>query len=242
MNHPNSIQNVVILGDGDFPTAPYPLSLLHQADAIICCDGSIVKLLQHTSLLPDYIVGDMDTLSRANQIKFHDLIRQDNNQEINDQTKAFKFALSLNPTHIYILGATGGREDHTLGNISLLVDYTQNFYPEQERNHHITEADPAKETTQAKTKRTIQMVTDHGTFAVYFNSCTLPCTPGEQISIFAFDSTLKIESTGLKYPTDQVVFDLWWKASLNEALSSSFTLKLSHPARILLFRSLNRSF
>ena len=61
---------VVILADGNFPKSSYPLELLYGADTIVCCDNSIVKLLEHTNLMADYIVGDMDSLSADNKIKF----------------------------------------------------------------------------------------------------------------------------------------------------------------------------
>jgi thiamine pyrophosphokinase len=210
-------KHIVILADGSFPQTAYPLSLLHKADAIICCDGSILKLLKYTNLQADYIVGDMDTLDEENKRRFKDIIRHNPDQQTNDQTKAFHFALTLNPSRISILGSTGGREDHTLGNISLLADYT--------REVEYLPFEPA-----------IELVTDHGVFNAYSGSCTIESAPGQQVSIFAFDPTLKIKSAGLKYPTDSVTFDLWWKATLNESLSDKFSLELSHPSRILVFR------
>ena len=212
-----SKKHVVILADGNFPQTAYPLSLLHKADVIICCDGAIVKLLKYTNLQANYIVGDMDTLDQENKSRFKDIIHHNPDQETNDQTKVFHFALTLSPTRISILGATGGREDHTLGNISLLAEYT--------RELEYLPFEPA-----------IEIVTDYGVFNSYSDSCTVESAPGEQVSIFAFDPTLKIKSAGLKYPTDSVTFDLWWKATLNESLSNKFSLELSHPSRILIFR------
>ena len=42
-------------------------------------------------------------------------------QETNDLNKAFRYCLANGWTDIVILGATGKREDHTLGNIGLLM-------------------------------------------------------------------------------------------------------------------------
>ncbi|MBQ5803719.1 MAG: thiamine diphosphokinase [Bacteroidales bacterium] len=210
-------KNIVILADGSFPQTAYPLSILNKADIIICCDGAILKLLEHTNLMADYIVGDMDTLDEENKLKFKDIIIHNPDQQTNDQTKAFRFALTLSPSRISILGATGGREDHTLGNISLLTEYS-------------------KEIEYLPFPPEINIITDYGVFTSYSDTCTVDSIPGEQISIFAFDATLKIKSAGLRYPTDNVIFDSWWKATLNESLSDKFTLTLSHPARILVYR------
>ncbi len=211
-------KRIVILADGCFPQTERPLSILHQADIIICCDGSILKLLRYTNLQAHYIVGDMDTLDQENKQRFKEIIRHNPDQETNDQTKAFHFALTLNPGHISILGATGGREDHTLGNISLLAEYS-------------------RETERMQSPPTVEIVTDYGTFSSYSDSCTIDSAIGDQISIFAFDPTLKIKSAGLKYPTDHVIFDSWWKATLNESVSEKVSLELSHPSRILIFKT-----
>lgn len=203
--------SVAILADGAFPTAEYPLSLLYKADKIICCDGSIVKLKKYTDLECYRIVGDMDTLSEENQALYRDLIIRISEQESNDLSKSFGVALSLNPDKIFILGATGAREDHTLGNISLLVDYAAEF-------------------------GNVEMVTDSGRFIPFFDSFSLEASPGEQISIFCFDQSVRIKSEGLLYRTDNVIFDRWWKATLNKVVSSPFSLELSHPAPVLIFR------
>lgn len=220
--------DIIILGDGDFPFATHPLQILEKADKIICCDASVLKLLKY-GRTPDYIVGDMDTLEAVYQQRYKHLIRYSGCRETNDQTKAFSFALGLIPAgkkaSIHILGATGGREDHTLGNISLLMDYA--------RVGSITE--PFKK--RVSENITVDMITDYGVFIPRFNSFTATSVKGQQISIFSFDPALRIKSSGLVYPTDRVVFDLWWKASLNECTGREYTLEFSHPASVLIFEN-----
>lgn len=224
---PTEKQSIVILADGDYPTAQYPLEILAGADTLICCDASVLKLQGRE---PDYIVGDMDTLGSHEQQKYNNIIHKCSCQETNDLTKAFSFALGLIPQgsigKIHILGATGGREDHTLGNISLLLEYTKNYgnsiAPFGNLMHNGISVD---------------IITDNGIFTPHHNSFEMNCKKGDQISIFAFDSTIQIESKGLLYPLDNVVFDLWWKATLNECSSDKFTLTFSHSAPVLLFRA-----
>ena len=201
---------IVILAAGDFPRAEAPLAVLRGADVRICCDSAAEGLVAH-GLEPDRIVGDLDSLSAAFWKKYADRITHISEQDDNDLTKAFRLALTMAPSRITIVGATGKREDHTLGNVSLLLDYAR------------------------EASCPVEILTDYGRFATIFDTATLPSFPGQQISIFAFDNTLTIKSAGLKYPTDQVRFDTLWKATLNEALSTSFTLTLSHPCGVLLF-------
>lgn len=221
---------IVILDDGDFPTASYPLSILVKADKIICCDGSVLKLLKYNSkLVPNYIVGDMDSLPQQYKEKYKEIIYSSSCQETNDQTKAFSFALGLVPqgknANIHILGATGLREDHTLGNLSLLMEYAV-------CGNYI---EPFKNLMHSGV--TVDIITNYGIFSPHFNTFTAKCAKGQQISIFSFDQLLKIKSVGLLYPTDNVIFDLWWKATLNECTGSKYTLEFSHPAKVLLFEN-----
>ena len=203
-------RHIVILAAGDFPRAEAPLRALRNADLRICCDSAAEALVAF-GLEPDRIVGDLDSISPEFRMRYRHKLIHVAEQDDNDLTKAFHLALTLSPTRITILGATGKREDHTLGNISLLLDYAR------------------------EAPCPVTMLTDYGQFEAIFNTAVLPSFPGQQVSIFAFDNSLKITSAGLKYPTDDVVFDSLWKATLNEALSESCTLTLSHPSGVLLF-------
>ena len=68
-------KTAVIIGNGQFPRKEYPLYILSQADYIVCCDGAFRRYMKHvrdsgSGRLPDAIVGDMDSLSAADQAKY----------------------------------------------------------------------------------------------------------------------------------------------------------------------------
>lgn len=217
--------SIVILADGNYPAAEYPLSLLRNADYVICCDASVLKL---KDVAPSYIVGDMDTLPAEYKEQYKEIIVQSSCQETNDQTKAFSFALGLVPqggeADIHILGNTGGREDHTLGNISLLMEYTSRMGKEVE---------PFGNPMHSGIN--VDIVTDYGIFTPHYNSFEKESRKGQQISIISFDNSLRIKSKGLVYPTDNATFQFWWSGTLNEAADEKFYLEFSHPAPVLLF-------
>ena len=112
----------VILANGEYPTCPVPLTMLEEASFVACCDGAANEYISrgHT---PDVIVGDGDSLSTEYHKRFSPIIHQIPDQETNDQTKAVRYLQKRGFRRIAIVGATGKREDHTLGNISLLLDY-----------------------------------------------------------------------------------------------------------------------
>ena len=181
-----------------------------------------------TGRVPHAIVGDGDSISAFNRAKYAAILHCIAEQETNDQTKAFSFALGLVPegccADIHILGTTGGREDHTLGNISLLMEYTKN------RGNAIA---PFNNIMHEGVN--VDIVTDNGIFTPHFNSFEKRCRAGQQISIISFDNTIRIKSTGLRNPTDNATFEFWWSGTLNEAVGESFSLEFSHSAPVLLF-------
>jgi len=214
-------KTVVIICDGQFPKTEYPRYLMKTADFTICCDGALTKYLRHSKSIfgferrPDMVIGDMDTLSPSMQRKHADIIVKENEQEHNDQTKAVRWALTniSDIDLIYILGATGGRIDHTIGNASLLMEYTRMF---------------------DLGTIGITMVSDNGTAFAVNDTMEFDCGTGRQVSIFSPDNSLRIKSSGLEYPTDEVVFDNWWKATLNKASSDTVRLEFSHRSMALI--------
>ena len=66
-----SLPRDLVLANGAFPTAPTPLALLdrwslgQEGYTLTCCDGAVNKLRRYTSLLPDAVVGDLDSVSPA---------------------------------------------------------------------------------------------------------------------------------------------------------------------------------
>ena len=57
-----AIPEAVVVGNGEFPSHPFPLSVLDQAPCVVCCDGGANALVE-SGRLPDWIVGDGDSLS-----------------------------------------------------------------------------------------------------------------------------------------------------------------------------------
>lgn len=199
--------NTVIVADGTFPQHEIPLGYIMSAERIICCDGSAENSI-YAGFNPEAIVGDMDSLSTELANRFADRIFQDVSQDTNDLTKAVEWCREMNYNDIVIVGATGKREDHTIGNISLLVDYAKNI--------------------------NVKMVTDTGIFLPFLNSCNVQSFPGQQVSIFSIDPETEITSAGLKYPLTHYKIKNWWVATLNVALGDSFTLEFTY-GRVIVY-------
>ncbi len=198
----------IILADGAFPKQEFALQYLNNAPKIICCDNAIEKLDKNTNRVPEAIIGDLDSISKEYKTKYEKLIFHDPDQDSNDLTKAVEWCINNNIYNVIVLGATGEREDHTLGNISLLLNHSKII--------------------------NWSFITDYGYFIPLTSSSTIQCKKGQQISIFSFDYNCKITSQGLKYPLNQHQFKLPWEGTLNEAIDNEFSLEIS-SADVIVF-------
>lgn len=204
----NFNSRVAILCDGEFPNHPVALSHLHNADSIICCDGAADKLIDF-GMEPAFIVGDLDSVSENIKIKYADRMFENKDQETNDQTKAVEFAVARGAKKLVILGATGKREDHTIGNISLLLDYAS--------------------------KVEVVSVTNNGVFIPVLSSRKFDSEKGQQISIFSVGIPASVTSINLKYSLNKTSLGSWWMGTLNEALGSWFSLSFDQ-GQIIVFK------
>ena len=200
--------STVILANGTFPDHPAPLSFLHDATRIISCDGATENLLEY-GLEPDFIVGDLDSLSPTLQQRFNHCLHHDPDQNSNDLTKAVNFCIQRQWKEITILGATGKREDHSIGNISLLADYTENVK--------------------------VQLITDFGVFMPLLQSESFESFAGQQVSIFSLTPDTVFTFHGLKYPLTKQTLSSWWQGTLNEALGDKFLIEMNN-GKVLVFR------
>lgn len=194
---------VVILGAGDYPTSPLPLHFLRTTPLVVCCDGAAEAYIQHEGKAPWRIVGDGDSLPPHLRQLYAPILRlTPHDQDTNDQTKATRYVHRHHLTRIAYLAATGRREDHTLGNISLLIDY-------------------------ARMGLDVRMITDHGIFhPAPTGHITLHLPLRTQLSIFAFGAT-HLQATGLRYPIHD--FTSWWQGTLNETTLPQVIIQAQGP-------------
>lgn len=197
----------VILANGSYPEHDIPVKHLSEAEMIVCCDGAAVKLVAH-GLEPGIIIGDLDSVPPYLKEKYSRILVYDPDQETNDLTKAVNWCIKQGFAEVNIVGATGIREDHTLGNISLLTDYSKRIR--------------------------VTMLTDHGMFRVFDHSVTIQSHTGQQVSLFSIDPTLRVTAAGLRYPLDNLSLSSWWRGTLNEAAGSSFDLVIG-SGQIIVF-------
>jgi thiamine pyrophosphokinase len=91
---------------------------------LICADGG-ARHLHALGVVPKAIIGDMDSLPSLLQSDFAtkgtEIISYPTRKNETDTQLALEYAFTLNSKTIWIFGALGGRIDHALANLSLLV-------------------------------------------------------------------------------------------------------------------------
>ncbi len=200
----------VILADGEYPgTGTIAGAILRSAEYVICCDGAADSYIADVRV-PAAIVGDCDSLGEATLRLHADIIHRSSDTNTNDLTKSVLFCLSQGIGDIIILGATGRREDHTLGNIGLLSRYA------------------AMEGVSR-----ISMITDNGVFDAITEDSMFDSFKGQQVSLFTIDPATPVGSDGLFY-TLPPNLNAWWCGTLNESLGDSFMIRTT--SRTIVFR------
>lgn len=202
MLKPNEIE-VVILAEGDYPTHELPLSILTQCDKVICCDGAANTYI-NMGKMPMATIGDGDSINQELKSKLNFIFVPD--QETNDLTKAINYAKDLGYKNIAILGATGKRECHTIGNISLLMEYK-------------------------RMGLNVIMFTDYCSIFPCKDYICIDSKAGQQISIINFGAT-NLTSEGLKYPIYD--FTALWQGTLNECTSEKCSISANGEFLVIL--------
>lgn len=204
--------DAVILADGDFPTNAIPLGILNKANYLVCCDGAGAKAIEH-GIMPTAVVGDGDSLPKDMKSMLGDKFHYVSEQDYNDLTKATRYVLATIPTarRIAYIGATGKREDHTLGNISLMPFYKEEF-----------DIIPT-------------LITDHGSFSVVCGKQKFESFEGQQVSIFNLSCSLL---SGIGFRWQLYAYKMLWQGTLNEAVGNE--VEIDGDGTYMVFRTYQR--
>ncbi|MFC1481127.1 thiamine diphosphokinase [Candidatus Neomarinimicrobiota bacterium] len=199
---------VVILAAGEFPLHNRPLKALRDAGCIIACDGAADNLLEH-DLEPDWIVGDLDSVSSTTRERFPARLVELANQDNYDLEKAIVWAAVQGAQSVSLVGATGLRDDHALANQLLLF----------------TDFGIA-----------LELLTDSGRYGVIRGYTEIPAFSGQPVSLFAESTSVLITTTGLAYDLSNQTLEAHHGGISNQALGELFSIRADGGA-VLVFQA-----
>lgn len=171
-------------------------------ETLICADGGANTAFK-CDLIPDYIIGDLDSIKPEIYDYFYDKceIIQIAQQNDTDVEKCLKFAVKKKFNDVILLGATGDRLDHSFCNLGIVLKYFD--------------------------KLQIRIIHQRSLLCAYKGSVTLQTVPGETISLYGFDAKTKFISAGLQYPLKNFSLQFGIKESTsNIALGKEVKLRI----------------
>ncbi|MDD7438640.1 MAG: thiamine diphosphokinase [Bacteroidales bacterium] len=200
---------VLVVAHGEIYDDAETLRLIKVAQHIVVCDGALGRYLELSSRRPDMVIGDGDSVNPADLEQIGAPFTRVEEQETNDLTKAVTFALARGWREIAIVGATGRREDHTLGNIFLLPDYYKNG-------------------------AAVRLYSLFGIMIPFEGAVTIETEVGRELSVFAVEAK-PMSARGVAYPFEERTFTALWQATLNQVIQP--TVELWSEGMAILFIS-----
>ncbi|WDM18193.1 thiamine diphosphokinase [Gilliamella sp. B3022] len=104
------------------PTKHYPNNLENYA-FIAATDGAYHNYLCNSPIIPNYIIGDLDSFDHSGTLPSGTEIIHTPDQNKTDFEKAILFLASKGVKKFDIYGASGYASDHFLGNLSVVIRY-----------------------------------------------------------------------------------------------------------------------
>jgi len=197
-----------ILAAGDFPRkGSVARRILETATRVVCCDSAADTYKRRLKREPTVVIGDCDSVKG----RFRNVVRIAE-QDTNDLEKAIRHCREKRWKNPVVLGATGKRADHAIGNLFRAMEAG------------------------------LEIVTDRGTFFSVGNreqgignrcgrgySLRLRVGVGTAVSVFAPPGT-RMTSEGLEWPLKGVTFENFHCATLNRANRPTIVLTSTKPA------------
>lgn len=175
-----------------------------HAEVIICADGGANRVREH-GLVPDYIVGDLDSLTQETRHFFSraKLVSRPS-QYATDLEKALTFAVEENLARALLLGVVGLRFDHQLVNLNMMEKFCHQIDLEMHDNFGVGNFIVAHKAPAMRT------------FATFIR---------QQVSLIAFRRVEGITTTGLKYPLNNEALEWAVRDGLsNEAVAEEIAI------------------
>ena len=202
----NVKKNVSVILNGQMPTDYAIINQITNSDYIIAVDGSANKLFD-LEIIPDVIIGDLDSLQNINN-KNIELVKTPN-QNKTDFRKTLEWCIEKNILDISIFGISGESEDHFLGNYYTLSDFGE--------------------------KISWKAFTDFSVISPCMGNKKFESFKGQKVSLFCMKGSSTVNSENLEYPLQSYHLKPSDDAVRNLSLEDHFTIEST--TTILVFQS-----
>ncbi len=185
----------LILANGKPPAKRLLQKFLASADWFICVDGG-ANTAARFGFIPDFIIGDLDSIKKEILAVFSDVnIKKMHDQNSTDLEKSLTAVIRKKYDEIIVLGATGGRLDHAIGNLSALAKFSH--------------------------KAHIRFIDNRGEFIAVNRSIELNLPIGTTISLLPLSKCSGILTRGLKWNLKNESLELGVREGTSNVIVSS---------------------
>ena len=120
----DSARRACVFCNGQLKSPENAKQIANDCDLLIAADGG-AKYFFDIGLTPQVIIGDMDSIDSDTWKSKSGIehIRYPTDKDKSDAELAVEYALEHGYEQVILVAATGGRLDHTLGNVALVAGY-----------------------------------------------------------------------------------------------------------------------
>ncbi len=206
----SSGKKVLIIANGERVRHAVLKKQATEADYIIAADGGIATCIKY-GIKPDCVIGDLDSFDRMPQKDVEGVkILRINDQDTTDVQKAISYAQSLNPDRIDMYCVFGKRVDHTIANIFILHNYTDNT--------------------------PLYMHEDFGHLAIIFPGTTyIKNAVGQTVSVFSLDQVSGLHLDGFEFAIEKSNITPGFIGVSNKIIKSKASISFD-SGRLLFYR------
>jgi len=195
----NKQKTALIVANGTMPKRSALNKIISGINYIICADGG-ANHARRMKLQPDVIVGDLDSIT-YNTKKYYSHVPVIFNGDRNstDLEKAIHYCVRNKFKSIVVVGATGDRIDHTIGNVGCFKKFSG--------------------------KVDIKMVDPVGELSLIKKEIKVANAIGKTISLIPIDKCKGVSTKNLKYQLKNDVLEIGSReGTSNEAVSDVVTV------------------
>jgi thiamine pyrophosphokinase len=194
------LRTALVICNGEPPSRRLAKRLARNADLIVAADGG-ANAARRLGITPHVIIGDLDSVSPSTRRFFSStLVFRMKSQDNTDLEKALDYLAERKVNDATIIGATGRRVDFTLGNFSVVWNYTSSM--------HLT------------------FVGDEWRAIPVTSSLQLSAAPGTMVSLVPFGHCSGITLKGLQYPLSNGTMRVGEIGVSNVVMESPFRVKV----------------
>ena len=173
-----------------------------RADIIIAADGG-ARYCQEINLVPDFILGDFDSLpdNTENTFPLAQLLHRPQ-QDFTDLQKALDFSLKMNPQKLTVINSQGFRTDHAAVNLLIFQVFSQ--------------------------PQILEIYDDHGFMQILRpGDHEFKCQPDQTISLFSLQPISNLSLDGFLFPVRKKSFEPFFLGISNKTIAEKISLHFS---------------